>query len=282
MRERGEKRKLQEREAQQRRRSKINVDLQLVKAQQDIIQTQNEQITNLLAQVAELERTVQHQRQQLKLQQQQQSVFPQLHNKHNINFNDTNFYQSCQQLILNIHNLFIGFAPKSAIKQQLVKHLQPNINRPFISLVTGLCPSSISNSIHATDITKQPRTFRSPKSLLSFTQMEEVLDVVCPVVSGRNFRVLRIPVQDLFALFSAQAEKAFPNVRACSISYFRRFLKAQNIRHSAEATMCPDCEELNGLSKKEVLDENEKKNMEYDQNHVRIAKIQQVISFFFD
>ena len=259
---------------------------QQIKQQNQLIEQQKLKIDQQQHQIQQLQQQHNELYQNLQQEQQKSSMFANFIQKLSINqaFSEIKTIENnisyLQITLNNLKRVFQSIPHSSPIRKQLLKYLKHNNNINFLSKITGESPQTISKSNKSIDFnTKKQQISNNSTSFLNFQQMESVLDSICPIMSGRNYRKLCITQSELYQKYLQQATTQFPAHRPGSREHFRKFLKKENIHYSPEANLCPYCEESLQLDNQDQLTEEEiqeKKNLE---NHKRISK--NSTGFFF-
>ena len=170
-------------------------------------------------------------------------------------------------LIQNINTLFNTFPSNSTLKSSLLLALKPNVDPSFLSYITSQSQFSINNSDNSKDIKKFKISYTSTKTtLLSFEQMETILDDICPVISGRNYRILETSLKFLYLQYKAKAALQFPDLGCGSPSYFYSFISTINLRRSEIKALCPHCETWDELDDETKEKDRIKKHQEHAKN----------------
>ena len=254
------KRRRQATEANQRYRKKIktlqsHLQLEIIELNQQISHLQHEN-DQLKQQQQDLQLCSDNLNKQLvRLTEEKQQVcatiISNIQSKHPLQ-PSINLQQSISRLLFNLHSLFVALPHNSIFRKALLLQLSPSINTDFIAFITSLSKSTIKRSQTATNLIKQSfRTFKIKRKLASFNQIEEIMNEICPIVSGRNYRVIRTTFSQLYQQYLTTAKATLPATNPGSYIYFLKYLQKQNIHHNPFTELCPHCEEFGVLSAKQ-------------------------------
>jgi len=192
-------------------------------------------------------------------------------------------------LVLNLrqslHSLFIH---STGLRRQFVQVLLSGFDQPHLrdtlSKILGFSTKTFSRASKLA-IAIKPVIDRKPKKVVRksvippqvFADARRILDVIAPVKSGKQFRVVTSSLSFLYQQYTALAQTLSPLAPLCYTTFIGKVLDIRNnyVHFERNPDFCPhcrECDELEALFPAPTPEQQSRLAMLHE--HKRIAKVQ--------
>ena len=122
-------------------------------------------------------------------------------------------------------------------------------------------------------VVKQP--VNRQRKTTAIQLLKQILDEILPVVRGRDYRNLYVPVMSLYKQYVDRVMNQHKDKGLLlTYTYIRNYLHTLNVRHKSNTSICPHCERLYELEQKQCLDSNEKEEVKNLNYHKQVSDSQ--------